>query len=102
MDTTTYYVKVTDREWGGYTTSSIHHFTVDRAWVQFQKNEEDDSLTVTHAEPADFTWNEIELIGTGTLPTGIINVGDKITNCSGVVSLRWVAVDLLIDTWTFT
>ncbi|GAF90734.1 unnamed protein product, partial [marine sediment metagenome] len=104
-DVDKFWVKATDIGWGGYERSPAHYHSVRRVWVSegymdnwinFTKDDNDNSLTVTHVELSDLSWGEIELIGTGTLPTGIIDVGDKITNCSGTVSLRWVAVDFLI------
>lgn len=109
-DVDKFWVKATDIEWGGYKRSLNYYHPVRRVWVSegymdnwinFTKDVSDNSLTVTHVELSDLSWGEIELVGTGVLPTGIIDVGDKITNCSDVVSLRWVAVDMLIDTWMF-
>jgi len=50
------------------------------------------TITLIDFNPGDFvnylTWNDIVVtIGNATLPTGLINEGDVITNCSGVIKI---------------
>lgn len=61
------------------------------------------TLIVTKMEkPSYFNWNDIEVItGNATLPTGFIELGDKITNCSGVVRLVYKPHNMLIGSWNF-
>jgi len=61
-----------------------------------------DTLVVTYVYPSDLYWYEVEKSGIATLPSGIINDGDTITNCQGTVTLKWESTNELIDTWDFT
>jgi hypothetical protein len=94
-----FYVKVTDNVWGKSQISGVNNLNVERAWIQFSKD--GNSLTVTHIEPSNFSWDQIHIEGIGNKPSGVISVGDKITNCSGTVNVYWSEVNLLIDSWIF-
>lgn len=58
-------------------------------------------ITVTYA-PYGLDWSDVD-IGDSycTLPSGPIMSGDAITNCQGVVSIRWIPSNSLLGTWDF-
>ncbi|GEM_PF-3007298 len=46
------------------------------------------TLTLIHFTGNSVNWSDVEMTkGSATLPTGTIDIGDVITNCSGVVTL---------------
>ncbi|RLI63657.1 MAG: hypothetical protein DRO67_05375 [Candidatus Asgardarchaeum californiense] len=59
-------------------------------------------ITVTYA-PYGLDWSDVD-IGDSycTLPSGPIMSGDSITNCQGVVSIRWIPSNSLLGTWDFS
>lgn len=61
------------------------------------------TLTVTHIgySPKSLNWSDIEVRGNATLPTGTIDIGDIITNCSGEVVLIFLPENILIGDWIF-
>ena len=61
------------------------------------------TLTVTKVYPLSyFSWSDIEVVsGNATLPTGIIDVGDVITNCSGEVKLVNKLLNEIFSIWNF-
>jgi len=65
--------------------------------VQFMR--QSDSLIVYRCNSV-IDWSNITVSGTATKPSGSVDAGDSISDCSGDVS---VAIDgLLIGSWTFT
>ena len=80
--------------------------------ISFIENQENKTLTVTDYSPTNATleWNEVEITsGAATLPSGTIDVGDVITNCSesGSIGYRFqntpthIAI-LPFGVWNFT
>jgi len=73
--------------------------------VEFSQNVTSKTLTVTkvtdsHTEK-DISWENIQVIG-GTKPTGQVNVGDTITDCSDTVRVIYRYIDYLGDgIWEF-
>jgi hypothetical protein len=62
------------------------------------------TLRITGIEnaPNYFNWSDIEVtLGNATLPTGTIDVGDIITNCSGTVVLVYEPYYVALSSWTF-
>jgi hypothetical protein len=59
-------------------------------------------ITVTYA-PYGLDWSDVD-IGDSccSLPSGPIMSGDTITNCQGIVSLRWIPSNSLLGTWDFS
>jgi hypothetical protein len=59
-------------------------------------------LTVTEIFPEDlsFYWSEIEIVnGSATFDQyGVIKIGDTISNCTGVLELKWKPSGIII--WT--
>jgi hypothetical protein len=53
-------------------------------------------------KPSFFNWSDIELIkGNATFPTGFIDLGDMISNCSGEVTLVYKPYEMLLGEWPF-
>ena len=62
------------------------------------------TLTVTFVTPGDTFWDDIDQIGSGTcdpLPTGNVSAGDVITNCSGIIVLRYIPTSGVIGVYEF-
>lgn len=61
--------------------------------VTFEQDLENRTLTVTAINfTRDVLWSDIEEVGGGTcdpLPSGVMAVGDKLTNCTGSIMLRY-------------
>ncbi len=65
--------------------------------------QENNTLVVTYVYPSYLIWSDVEVSsGIAMLPSGIISEGDTITNCDGVVTLRWESTNELIGTWIFS
>ena len=79
----------------------------DPPLVKYEKNETARTITITsiEGEPDELLWSNVELFNPynmysmeATLPNGTIDVGDVITDCDGLVWLRWIPTgDLLIQ-----
>lgn len=62
------------------------------------------TLTVISVTPEDTFWDDIDQIGSGTcdpLPTGNVSAGDVITNCSGIIVLRYIPTSGVIGVYEF-
>lgn len=61
------------------------------------------TLTVTKVEKYSYyNWSDIEVtMGNATLPTGFIDVGDIITNCSNEVELVYKPQGTQVGRWPF-
>jgi hypothetical protein len=66
--------------------------------VTYEKNETARTITITliEGEPGELLWSNVELYNPNnmysmeaTLPNGTIDVGDVITDCDGLIWLRW-------------
>lgn len=73
----------------------------------FSQSNETDTLTITdlstYYPDKKYYWSDVEVIsGNATLPTGVINEGDVITDCSGMVQLKSNKFNRLLGTWTFS
>lgn len=64
---------------------------------------EHDSILVTHA-PDNIYWSSIDPLQSDCqIPTaGPILAGDRITNCYGEITLRWIHGNYLIGKWEFS
>jgi hypothetical protein len=62
------------------------------------------TLTVTAVTPDKILWSDIDQIGSGScdpLPNGNVTVGDQITNCTGIIVLRYVPLNEIIGVFEF-
>jgi len=60
-----------------------------------------DYLSVITAD-SGLNWSNVKIkSGNCNLPAGIIEAGDMITNCSGLLVLMWIPSNSLIGEWTF-
>lgn len=71
--------------------------------IQFQQNQAGDYLMVATADPSDLVWNNFEINGEcNTSGLGIyVRAGDKITDCSGEISITHNPTNTLIGSYTF-
>jgi predicted nucleic acid-binding Zn ribbon protein len=73
--------------------SSIKHLSLEK---------ENDSLVVIYVYPSDLQWEEVIVSsGSATLPSGVINEGDTIIDCNGLVALEWTSTNEPIGSWAF-
>jgi len=71
--------------------------------IQFVKDDINNVLIVTSAEPKNMLWKDIEITGecdTSSLGK-YITAGDTIYNCYGRISLRYIPLNMLIGVWDF-
>lgn len=72
--------------------------------ISFYMDDVNNTLTVTSVTPEDTIWEDIDQIGLGTcdpLPTGNVSAGDVITNCSGIIVLRYIPTNGIIGVYEF-
>ncbi|MCK5112595.1 MAG: hypothetical protein KAQ84_03550, partial [Thermoplasmatales archaeon] len=72
--------------------------------ISFEMDIENNTLTVSYVYPEDVLWGDIDQIGSGTcdpLPTGNVTVGDEITNCMGMIVLRYIPTDEVLGVFEF-
>lgn len=88
------YIQYTTGGWDSQPT----HFV-----MYCEKDLTNKTLRVTSVEKLSYyEWSEIEvMMGNATLPMGIIDTGDLITNCSGVVKLVYNPSATLLGEWNF-
>lgn len=61
-----------------------------------------DSLVVIKAD-RDLSWSNVEIkSGDCILPSGPIEAGDYITQCSGNLILRWIPSNSVMGEWAFS
>jgi hypothetical protein len=72
--------------------------------IMFSMDIENNTLTVTNVHPENVMWSDIDQIGSGTsnpLPTGNVSIGDMITNCAGIIVLRYVPTNEVLGVFDF-
>jgi hypothetical protein len=72
--------------------------------ISFEMDTENNTLTVSYVYPEDVLWSDIDQIGSGTcdpLPTGNVTTGDEITNCIGIIVLRYIPTDEVLGVFDF-
>lgn len=72
--------------------------------ITFTRDTENNTLTVAAISTDNILWNNIDQIGSGTtdpLPTGNITIGDMITNCIGIIVLRYKPTDEVLGIFEF-
>jgi predicted nucleic acid-binding Zn ribbon protein len=70
-------------------------------FISFITDTTQGTLTVAFVDSGTYYWSDINLSGTGTLPTGIITEGDQITGCGGIIQLIYEPTAKLIGEWSF-
>jgi hypothetical protein len=84
---------------------TAHNEEWSRCWpgptIKLSKDENDKTLTVSAADPFNLEWSNFEVMGNATIPSGTVDVGDVITNCSGAVKLVYKPCDTIIGSWDF-
>jgi len=72
--------------------------------IGFEMDDVNNTLTVEYVYPADILWADIDQIGSGscdTLPAGTVATGDAITNCQGIIVLRYKLTNGIIGIFEF-
>ena len=70
--------------------------------VIFSMDKNTRTLTVQKIYDTSFRWEDSEICsGDATLPSGVIEEGDIVTNCSGNVAFRHIATNTLIGAYDF-
>ena len=80
----------------------------DAPIIDFIQNVTAGTLTVKNVDPGGLDWMDFSVhynnnynSSTAILPSGTVNVGDVITNCSGIVTLNHNLTNTLIGSWYF-
>jgi hypothetical protein len=72
--------------------------------IMFGQDLVNKTLTVTSVNSDAILWSDIDQIGSGScdpLPTGNVTVGDTITNCAGIVILRYIPLGQILGVFEF-
>jgi len=73
--------------------------------INFEMDMANNTLTVQYINTEDVLWSDIDQIGSGNcdpFPSGTVAVGDMITNCQGIIVLRYIPTNGIIDVFEFT
>ncbi len=73
--------------------------------ISFEMDLGNNTLTVEYVYPENVSWDDIDQIGAGScdpLPTGTVMVGDEITNCAGIIILRYIPYNQIIGYYDFS
>ena len=73
-------------------------------YISFEMDMDNKTLVVDYVYPEDVLWGDIDQIGSGTcdpLPTGNVTVGDEITNCLGMIVLRYIPKNKVLGVFEF-
>ena len=71
--------------------------------ISFFADDDDKTVTIAAADPSNISWSDIEIIGNcDTSGLGVyVAAGEKITECYGDITLRWVPTNTLLAVFTF-
>ncbi len=72
--------------------------------ISFVQSMTNKTLTVVAVEPEDVNWSDIDNVGSGScdpIPMGNVIVGDKITNCTGIIVLRYKPTNEVMGIFEF-
>jgi hypothetical protein len=71
--------------------------------LEFEKNEESKTLTVTALHLSNMKWSDLQITGTANTDhlNSKVKVGDKITDCSGNVTITYLPFDTVSWLWAF-
>jgi hypothetical protein len=73
--------------------------------ITFMQDLVNKTLTVTTVTPDTVLWSDIDQIGSGhcdPLPNGNVTVGDELTNCTGIIVLRYIPLNMILGVFEFT
>ena len=100
--TTTYGLRITNETGSKIVFTQITvEGTIPMEIPQITFMQSNNYLMVTNVSESGVSWDNIIIIGTATKPTGTIEVGDIITDCSGEVTVAW-QYQLLLWMGTFS
>ena len=95
----TVFTKISDSEFKNSNTGC------EPTW-QFEKDDTAKTITFTGETCDLYYWEDIEIYpglgGSANLPTGLIKKGDVITNCNGIITLRYVPENMLVAYYDFS
>ena len=83
---------MTLEKFDGYTSSPM---------ISFDVNTTNSNLTVNYVDQSTLNWEDFEIIGNAVIPSGQIDVGDVITNCSDNILIRHISSNAFQGTWVF-
>ena len=72
--------------------------------ITFIQDLDNKTLTVTTVTPDTVLWSDIDQIGSGhcdPLPNGNVTVGDELTNCTGIIVLRYIPLNMILGVFEF-
>ena len=71
---------------------------------QLVKNDDEDTLIITSIDPEGLEWSNFSIVGDCDLSSlgTYVDVGDTITNCTGIIIISHIPTNLLMGTWTFS
>ena len=90
-----WYVSITDFDII-YSDHNGYYSTPEIVFEQYNS-----STIIVIETDTNLTWNNIRITGNATLPEGLIQKGDIITNCSGLVRLIWFPSNIEISSFEF-
>lgn len=73
--------------------------------ISFEMDLANNTLVVDYVTHENISWDDIDQVGSGScdpLPTGTVSVGDEITNCAGVIILRFIPYNQIIGYYDFS
>jgi len=73
--------------------------------ITFAQDLVNKTLTVASVSPNTVLWSDIDQIGSGhcdPLPNGNVTVGDELTNCTGIIVLRYIPLNMILGVFQFT
>lgn len=73
--------------------------------ITFAQDLVNKTLTVTSVSPDTVLWSDIDQIGAGhcdPLPNGNVKVDDELTNCTGIIVLRYIPLNIILGVFQFT
>ncbi|MEM4258965.1 MAG: hypothetical protein QXL17_07450 [Candidatus Thermoplasmatota archaeon] len=72
--------------------------------IIFSQDVVNKTLTVVSAKPDTLQWSDIDEIGSGScdpFPTGTVTVGQQLTNCCGIIVLRYKPSGSIVGVFEF-
>jgi len=88
-----------------YVFNSSSDLDINTPYLEFTVNENERTITVTGMNNnINFNWDDISVCpgGYALLPTGAIDIDDKISNCYGTVRLELPDGSIIGQQWTFS